>query len=161
MRSRVVPRAGQFASCSVSSLQTQVSSLKTPDSGRVRPTDLQDGADKSVQAESACPTRRAAPHSPRGTVENSPPFQRWETSWSIILPSPGGTTETPSQTAFQPSLRDWMGKSGRAFPPLKCWAIVGCPSRTRTMSISCKSVGCTHSGLARDLGLDFSGGLPL
>ena len=64
----------------------------------------------------AFPTRRAGPHRPGGTFDNSPAFQRWDTRRSIILPSPGGTTETLSEKAFQPSLRDWTGRAGRAFP---------------------------------------------
>ena len=67
---------------------------------------------------------------PPGTVDSSPPFQRWDKPRSIVPPSPGGTTETLSEDVFQPSLRDWIWKKGRVFPPLKCWAIVRCPSGT-------------------------------
>jgi len=63
-------------------------------SAYVRPADLQNGADKSMQAESAFATRRAAPHSPGGT---------------------------------------------------------------RTMSISCKSVGCTPSEALPAMSLDKTG----
>jgi len=110
-------------------------------------------------------TGRARPHSPGETVDNSPSFQRWDRRRFIILPSPGGTTETLSEKAFQPSLRDWTGRAGRGFPPLKCWAIVRCPSGTRALSISCRSAGCTRCparglfSLESDMGAGYTRGV--
>jgi len=54
-----------------------------------------------------------------------------------LRPSPKRRFSRPSGTG---------GRAGRAFPALKCWAIVRCPSGTRALSISCKSAGYTRSG---------------
>src|SRR5262245_56700932 len=45
--------------------------------------------------------------------------------------SPEGTADTWRERG-QPSLRDWCA-SAVGIPTLKCWAIVGCPSGTRTL----------------------------
>jgi len=116
----------------------------------VRPADLQDGAEKRVQSLPYSTAHIEAQQSgaalfpeeepgcivPPGTADNSPPFQRWDKRWFIVPASPGGTAEALSEDVFQPSLRDWIWKKGRAFPPQKRWAgeavedFVRCPSGT-------------------------------
>ncbi len=70
---------------------------------------------------------------PSGTPDNSPPFQRWGTP-SCLAPAPSGASEiaahAPGDTrrprgSVVPDGTDWF--DGRAVPPLKRWAIVGCP----------------------------------
>jgi parallel beta-helix repeat protein len=62
---------------------------------------------------------------PEGTSDHSPAFQRW-----VCRPnrtSPEGTAELADP--FRPALRD-SGTSDAAFPALKRWAILKCPSGT-------------------------------
>jgi len=86
----------------------------------IRPTDLQDGAEKRFQSlpnstariEALQPRFALFPEEepgcivPPGTADNSPPFQRWDKPRSTIPQSPGGTAEALSEDEFQPSLRD-------------------------------------------------------
>src|ERR1035437_9213690 len=65
---------------------------------------------------------------PGGMAENSPTFQRWgrEFRWAQV---PKGRLKPCA--IRQPSLRD-LSDFGGGFPTLKRWAIVACPSGTRT-----------------------------
>ena len=67
------------------------------------------------------------PH-PGGMPENSPTFQRWVREFSGAQVPKG---RLKPGAIRQPSLRDLSDCGGR-FPTLKRWAIVACPSGTRT-----------------------------
>jgi len=73
------------------------------------------------------------PH-PGGMAENSPTFQRWGREFRGAQVPKGRLTPCAIR---QPSLRDLSG-CGRWFPTLKRWAIIGCPSGTKT----CPGLAC-------------------
>ena len=51
--------------------------------------------------------RRQTVYSPAGTIDSSPPFQRWDNEGApFSRPVPVGTAEFPPVPVFQPSLRD-------------------------------------------------------
>ena len=84
------------------------------------------------------------PH-PGGMVETSPTFQRWGREFRGAQvpkgrPKPGAI--------HQPSLRD-LSCSGRWFPTLKRWAIIGCPAGTKTCPGLAYFVGANPSGIGR------------
>jgi hypothetical protein len=68
---------------------------------------------------------RFDPAHPGGMGENSPAFQRWDLG--LIASSPEGTAE--SAIVGRPF---GTYTSGRSYPALKRWAILGCPSGTVT-----------------------------
>ena len=92
----------------------------------VRPTDLQNRADRSVQARQLAavpmkaqqstrppfPEEEPHPTVPEGRLTIAHRFNGGTGGGPIILPSPGGTTEILSEKVFQPSLRDWRGEPG-------------------------------------------------
>src|SRR5664279_1717861 len=67
------------------------------------------------------------PH-PGGMAENSPTFQRWGREFRGAQVPQGRLKPCAIR---QPSLRD-LSDRGRWFPTLKRWAIIICPSGTRT-----------------------------
>jgi hypothetical protein len=67
------------------------------------------------------------PH-PGGMIENSPTFQRWVREFREAK-VPKGLLKPC--TIYQPSLRD-LSCRGLWFPTLKRWAIIVCPSGTKT-----------------------------
>src|ERR1035437_9396191 len=67
------------------------------------------------------------PH-PGGMTENSPTFQRWVREFRGAQVPKG---RLKSCAIRQPSLRD-LSCCGRWFPTLKRWAIIACPSGTKT-----------------------------
>src|SRR5664280_1011832 len=70
----------------------------------------------------------ANPPHPGGMAENSPTFQRWGREFRGAQVPKGRLKPCAIR---QPSLRDLSGY-GRWFPTLKRWAIIGCPSGTKT-----------------------------
>ncbi len=76
---------------------------------------------------------------PSGTADNSPPFQRWETP-SCQAPAPSGATEnaahapSDSRRSRGSVVPDGTGRFvGGAVPPLKRWAMIGCPCRDKSL----------------------------
>jgi hypothetical protein len=67
------------------------------------------------------------PH-PGGMTENSPTFQRWVREFRGAQVPKGRLKPCAIR---QPSLRD-LSCCGRWFPTLKRWAIIACPSGTKT-----------------------------
>src|SRR5664280_1058093 len=67
------------------------------------------------------------PH-PGGMAENSPTFQRWVREFRGAQVPKG---RLKPGAIHQPSLRD-LSCCGRWFPTLKRWAIIACPSGTKT-----------------------------
>ena len=68
-----------------------------------------------------------APH-PGGMADNSPTFQRWVREFRGAQVPKGRLKPCAIR---QPSLRD-LSHRGRWFPTLKRWAIIACPSGTKT-----------------------------
>src|ERR1035438_9407756 len=68
------------------------------------------------------------PLHPGGMPGNSPTFQRWVREFRGAQVPKGRLMD---RAGFQPSLRD-LSCCGRWFPTLKRWAIIACPSGTRT-----------------------------
>jgi len=68
------------------------------------------------------------PHHPGGITENSPTFQRWVREFRGAQVPKG---RLKPGAIHQPSLRDFSC-CGRWFPTLKLWAIIACPSGTKT-----------------------------
>ena len=77
---------------------------------------------------------------PAGTPENSPPLQRWDQRISPVT-APAGATDTRTMRVTPPPISrasavpdgTWRF-DGIALPPLKRWAIFGCPCRDKTRS---------------------------
>ena len=82
------------------------------------------------------------PH-PGGMAENSPTFQRWGREFRGAQVPKGRLKPCAIR---QPSLRDLSGY-GRWFPTLKRWAIIGCPSGTKTCPGLAHFVGANPSGI--------------
>jgi len=80
-----------------------------------------------VQTRGPTPPGFDPPH-PEGMAENSPTFQRWGCGLRGAQVPKGRLKRCAIR---QPSLRDLLG-DGRWFPTLKRWAIIGCPSGTKT-----------------------------
>jgi len=84
-------------------------------------------ATRTRRQQSPMPLGFDPPH-PGGMAENSPTFQRWGREFRGAQ-VPKGRLEPCA--IRQPSLRDLLNH-GRWFPTLKRWAIIGCPSGTKT-----------------------------
>jgi hypothetical protein len=85
------------------------------------------------------------PH-PGGMAENSPTFQRWGREFRGAQVPKG---RLKPGVIHQPSLRDLSGY-GRWFPTLKRWAIIGCPSGTKTCPGLAYFVGANPSGIGQE-----------
>ena len=84
---------------------------------------------RQVVAQTCCPMPLGfdPPH-PGGMTENSPTFQRWGREFRGAQVPKGRLKPCAIR---QPSLRD-LSCCGRWFPTLKRWAIIACPSGTKT-----------------------------
>ena len=126
--------------------------------GTILTTDDTDGTDAGPR--SSMPLGFDPPH-PGGMAENSPTFQCWGREFrGAQVPKGRLKPLAIRQCAIrQPSLRDLSG-CGRWFPTLKRWAIIGCPSGTKTCPGLAYFVGANPSGIGpRRLALSLSGQL--
>ena len=98
-----------------------------------------------------------APRHPAGMNENSPPFQGWVSARSEGS-SPEGTTESPPHTFSFALDEAGGGRFGPGYPPLKGWAIVGCPSGTKPEDRCHRTSGLLRPGWCRFPGVRPSSG---
>src|ERR1035437_8998024 len=85
-------------------------------------------------------------------AENSPTFQRWGRECRGAQVPKGRLKPCAIR---QPSLRD-LSDHGRWFPTLKRWAIIGCPSGTKTCPGLAYFVGANPSGIGQECPLPAS-----